>query len=120
MKYKSYSILVILILGLLASCTPPESEFIEEFDRDELFATLESHAETRTHLSGLEDGVYYPYWSGEEELAVYINGGSMPARFTFVSGKDTREATFAGAGTGNHYMALYPYGAEEELDGPDF
>jgi hypothetical protein len=119
MKHRSYSILVALTLGLLSSCSLPEAELIEEYGGDELFATLESDAETRTHLSGLEDGVYYPYWSGEEELAVYINGRSLPARFMFVSGKDTREATFAGAGTGNHYMALYPYGAEEELDGTD-
>ena len=119
MKNRNYSILVALTLGLISSCSLPEAELIEEYGGDELFATLESDAETRTHLSGMEDGVYYPYWSGEEELAVYINGGSQPTRFLFVSGKDTRDATFAGAGTGNHYMALYPYGAAEELDGTD-
>lgn len=102
-------------LILLTSCSYYEVDFPEE-EIHELVAVLEGHEETRTHLSGPEGGIYYPCWSGDEEIAVYIDGSPIPQRFAFVSGKDARQGTFAGPGIGDQYVALYPFSARKEYD----
>ena len=119
MNKRLIHILVALTAGMISACSLPEADLYEPEVRYELNAILESGAETRTHLSESESGIYYPYWTGEEELAVFINERTIPLRFTFVSGKDTREAVFSGPGTGNHYVALYPNGAEGSLSESD-
>lgn len=117
MMNNRHLILAAWALTLIPSCSPVEAEFQEDFGKYELFATLESGPDTRTHLAGAENGVYYPYWSGDEEIAVFVDGQDISQRFFFVSGKDTREATFSGPGKGDHYIALYPLSAEDGLSG---
>ena len=74
-----------------------------------LTAILEGDDLTKTHLSGPEGGIYYPYWSEEDLLAVFVEGSSLAEKYVLASGKDSRKATFKGAGTGNNYVAFYPY-----------
>ena len=117
MVNKTYLILALSAIALFASCSSIREEIPDDLGNNELTATLESGPDTRTHLSGMENGVYYPYWSGDEEIAVFVDGQDTPQRFFFVSGKDTRVATFSGPGKGNHYVAFYPSGVEDGLSG---
>ena len=88
MMNNRHLILAAWALTLIPSCSPVEAEFQEDFGKYELFATLESGPDTRTHLAGAENGVYYPYWSGDEEIAVFVDGQDISQRFFFVSGKE--------------------------------
>ncbi len=81
----------------------------------ELTARLEYDAETRTTLSGLENGMYYPLWSAGDEIAVFVDGASTPSRFKLQSGEGSTVASFAGTEEGERYVALYPYDMAESL-----
>ncbi len=102
--------MAIAFLAAFSACTLVEHEMPEpELEHMELQAVLESGDDTRTHFDGQVNGIYYPYWSGSELIAVYSDKSSLPGRFSFVSGKDTREATFSGPVANGRHYALYPY-----------
>ena len=72
-------------------------------------ATLERGAATKTHFEDPIDGVYYPYWSEGDELAVYADGIPFVDVYTLTSGAGTEKGVFSGKVTGSRYVALYPY-----------
>lgn len=75
-----------------------------------LKAFLESEPGTRTYLSGPDaQGIYYPYWSENEEIAVYVDGIASPDKYTLVNGSGSVSGVFTGTVYGLEKVALYPY-----------
>lgn len=75
----------------------------------EISAVMEHDADTRTTLSGLEDGMYYPLWSAGDEIAVYVDNDTEPSKFSLLSGEGSTYAKFSGTRKGTDYFAVYPY-----------
>lgn len=86
-----------------------KAELAEKVSTVELIAAMEYETETRTSLSGLENGMYYPLWSAGDEIAVFADGGAEPSKFTLKAGEGTTVASFAGIRKGDEYVAVYPY-----------
>ena len=62
-------ILCSVAFAVFASCEKREE--ISEGIQTELTARIESYGDTRTSLSDLQNGNYYPLWSEGDEIAVY-------------------------------------------------
>ena len=78
-------------------------------------ATLESGADTRTYLSAPDDqGIYYPFWSEKDYLAVYVNGLDRADKYSLVSGAGSSSGQFAGTLYGTRKVALYPFDDRSE------
>lgn len=78
-------------------------------------ATLESGADTRTHLSAPDaQGIYYPFWSEKDNLAVYVDGLDRADKYSLVSGAGSSSGQFAGTLYGSRKVALYPYDDRSE------
>jgi len=107
MKNSAQLIIYSFILVLLASCIKEEA--ILEGAQYELMARMETDARTKTSLSGLQDGKYYPLWSTGDRIAVFVDGDTDPNKFALTSGEGTTQATFAGTRYGKEYYALYPF-----------
>lgn len=104
-----------MMLALPYSCVREE---FEEIPADiELQARMEAEPETKTVLSSLTNGRYYPLWSAADEIAVFADAGKTPGRFTLKSGEGTVKATFKGSSQGSRYVAWYPYDMAESVSG---
>ena len=115
-RYLALSLMALLLFSCL------KEEFVGGPRKIELVACMEAQEDmlpaTKTYLSSLKKGIYYPYWSKGDEIGVYGEGESVPQRFTLVSGAKTATGTFEGTASGNNFIALYPYQmAGEMLDG---
>lgn len=110
-KFHSVSFVSMMLL-LLAGCSRVgELEPVVTGPRT-LKAVLESGPDTRTHLSDPDShGIYYPYWSGNEEIAVYVDGLEAPDKYTLTEGSGTASGVFTGTVQGLEKVALYPYDA---------
>ena len=101
-----YSLLLIFVTG----CT---FEVLEESEISagsvELIAVMEVEPESKTVLSGMVDGRYYPLWSAGDEIAVFADNDNSPSKFTLTSGEGGTSATFSGTRSGTEYLAMYPY-----------
>ncbi|MBR2064029.1 MAG: hypothetical protein IJ971_04995 [Bacteroidales bacterium] len=113
MKIIDRIIIFFLAMCSISACVKPEP--VEEFSSVELTAAMEYDAETRTTLSGLENGMYYPLWSAGDEIAVFVDGASEPSKFTLTAGEGSTVASFTGTEKGECYVALYPYDMAESL-----
>ena len=97
-----------MISSLYVSCV--REEVADDINSSiELTARMEYEVDTRTSLSTLEGGIYYPLWSAGDQIAVFVDDNSVPSRFVLKSGEGTTVASFTGMDEGNRYMALYPY-----------
>lgn len=94
-------------VALTAGCV--QEEVPEVGSAVEITAAMEHEADTRTTLSGLEDGMYYSLWAAEDEIAVYADNDVDPSKFILSSGEGSSVATFSGNRKGNEYHAVYPY-----------
>lgn len=104
-----------MMLALPYSCVREE---FEEIPADiELEARMEAEPETKTVLSSLTNGRYYPLWSAADEIAVFADAGKTPGRFSLKSGEGTVKATFKGSSQGNRYVAWYPYDMVDSRSG---
>lgn len=103
--YKCFTLLAAIVL--LAGCI--QEEIPEVKASVEITARMECDADTRTSLSGLENGMYYPLWSAGDEIAVYADDDKDPSKFTIKSGDGSTVATFSGSRQGSEYLAVYPY-----------
>lgn len=102
------NILVCLSAVLFAGCV--EAELIETQEPSVVIeAAMESEIDTRTSLSGLIDGMYYPLWSEGDEIAVYVDGDRNASKFSLSAGAGTTISEFSGTRSGDNYLALYPY-----------
>ena len=97
-----------MIVLLAAGCRQAEIEDPSVADHV-LIGLLERGAETRTHFGEPVDGIYYPYWTAEDALAVYADGLSYVDKYTLTDGAGTEKGSFAGRVSGKSYVALYPY-----------
>ena len=117
MKKIRFACFVAMMLSLAAGC-----QRMEEVEQEPavvgtsfLKAFLESDPDTRTHLGGPDSqGIYYPYWSGDEEIAVYVDGLESPDKYKLVEGSGTVSGVFSGTIYGRDKVALYPYGDRGE------
>ena len=108
MKQKAFYPFFFLVLLLLATgCENPE--YRQPAVSHILKGTLERGATTKTHFEDPVDGIYYPYWSSKDALAVYVDGIDLPDKYVLVDGAGTDKGAFSGKITGNRYVALYPY-----------
>ena len=107
MKRIYIALMYSLVSGLFMGCVREQIE--EPYASVELTAVMEAEQETRTTLSGLDNGMYYPLWSAGDEIAVYVDGDSAPSRFSLKSGEGMSVGTFTGTRKGNYYLAVYPY-----------
>ena len=114
MKKIRFAYYVPMMLLLAAGCSQmEETEPVVVSGSRILKAVLESEPRTRTHLSGPDSqGIYYPYWSDKEEIAVYVDGIRTPDKYTLVDGAGTVSGVFAGTIEGVDKVALYPYSAK--------
>ncbi len=95
------------IFVLLTGCLKEES--ILDVAQYELIARMETDARTKTSLSGLQDGMYYPLWSAGDEIAVYTDGNENPIKYALQSGKGTTIGYFYGMREGINFYAIYPF-----------
>lgn len=110
-----YKILSLFILSsFLSGCI--NDELSDTTYIVELTAIMEDSEKTRTTLSGLDNGAYYPIWSEDDKVAVYVDDESEPAEFNITSGAGTTCAIFSGKRYGNNYLALYPYGIAGRME----
>lgn len=106
-------LIIFLMLTSILGCV--KTELVEDVSKVELTATMEYEAETRTSLSGLENGMYYPLWSAGDEIAVFADGDSEPSKFTLNSGEGTTVASFIGSRQGDEYVTIYPYDMADNM-----
>ncbi len=108
MKQKSfYPFFFITLLLLAAGCQNPEFQQPEVYHI--LKGTLERGATTKTHFEDPVDGIYYPFWTDDDALAVYVDGIAVPDRYALISGAGSDKGSFTGKVSGSRYVALYPY-----------
>ena len=108
MKTIYRTIIFLFVLSFAAGCEIEEPLKEEVAATVELTAQMEVDVKTRTSLSGLNGGMYYPLWSSNDEIAVYVDGESSYSKFTLKSGEETTEALFSGTREGKSYYAIYP------------
>ena len=117
MKKIRFACFVAVMLFLAAGCqrmdeVEPQPEVA---GTSILKAVLEADPDTRTHLGGPDSqGIYYPYWSGDEEIAVYVDGLKSPDKYKLVEGSGTVSGVFSGTIYGRDKVALYPFGYKGE------
>lgn len=109
MKQTQFAI-ALMFLPLLAACSRDLMEKdTEPVEGKMLIATLEGGKDTKTYLAGPEDGIYYPFWSSTDQLAVYPDNLSKPDKYSLVEGAGTARASFKGIVGGKQLVGLYPY-----------
>lgn len=94
---------VVLVAGCIQEDLPEVETSVE------IAARMECEADTKTSLSGLENGMYYPLWSAGDEIAVFADDDKNPSKFNLISGEESTAAMFSGTRKGKDYFALYPY-----------
>lgn len=114
MKHSKFYFVTLLLLA--AGCQITEEDFLWDEYADTnapkriITAVLEGHEDTRTELSGPDaEGIYYPYWSEGDEVAVWVDGVNSADKYTIVDGVGTGKASFKGTLFGSRMVALYPY-----------
>ena len=107
-------ILTTALFVLSCACMQVEPDMtLDAESRHIIVATLES--ETKTVLSAPDSkGIYYPYWSGGDAIAVYADGINVADQYSLVDGAGTARATFAGRISGESLVGLYPYSFKTE------
>ena len=113
-------VLSLALLAALAACSRilEEKDILADAPVRQLTAVLESPA-TKTSLEGPVEGIYYPFWSEEDQLAVYVDRVNAPGKYTLAEGAGTSTGVFEGTLSGNKLVALYPFamGAEGAMSG---
>ena len=101
------------MLAMIVGCKKDEMVF--EVSQYELTAIMEDDGHTKTTLSSLQNGIYYPLWSFGDVIAVYVDGDKDPVSYTLVQGEGRTDAVFSGPKAGSSYVAIYPFSAAGEF-----
>lgn len=115
MKQKNFALFaaVMPVVLLLASCRNMEEDSPQPRESHILTAYLEAEPDTKTHLSEPDSkGIYYPYWSARDAIAVYVDGINQPDLYSLESGQGTVKGTFSGVLHGQRLVGLYPYSSK--------
>lgn len=110
MKHTLYTYFIVTLFLLATACQRmSEQDVAPEKPTYTLTAILEGKPDTKTVLSAPdESGIYYPYWSKGDALALYADGINSPDTYSLISGEGTATGSFKGVLTGSHLVALYP------------
>ena len=116
MKHFFYAFFIVTLSLLASACQRmTEQDAPEHRATHTLTAVLEGKTDTKTLLSEPdENGIYYPYWSVGDAVAVYVDGINMPDTYSLVSGAGTGKGSFSGTLFGSQLVALYPVGDKTE------
>ena len=121
MKHTFYSYFIVTLTLLAPACQRiSEQDFEQEKQAHVLTAILEGETDTKTVLSSPDaSGIYFPYWSVGDKLALYADGINVPDSYSLVAGSGTGKGSFKGTLFGSRMVALYPEAdkTEEGLDG---
>ena len=98
---------VCLLCAAMFGCEEPV--LVEQVQRMIVEAEMEVGKDTRTYLSDMSGGVYYPLWNSSDAIAVYSEDCADPSRLELIQGDNTTSATFAGVGNGSCRYGLYPF-----------
>ena len=85
-----------------------------------LIAQMEGREATKTVMSGMIDGLYYPLWEVDDSLAVFAGDHTIADPFTLVSGEGETIAVFEGPTRledANSFVAFYPYSGTVKKNG---
>ena len=111
MKQTFYALFLVHLLLLVPAC----QRIVEEYKTEEirpshmLVGVLESKTDTKTELSAPDDqGIYYPFWTKGDKLALYADGINIPGTYSLVEGAGTGKGSFMGSLYGSRMVALYP------------
>ena len=109
MKKTAFNIFATASLLLIAAGCQ-QTEFVQPAGPSHyLTATVENHGVTKSQLGRTDEGKYYAFWTAGDELAVYVDGLSMPDKYVLSRGAGSEKGVFGGTVAGNRYVALYPY-----------
>lgn len=110
MKKLHYLTLAVLA-SVFSACQigPEEPEALFASQETLLKAVIESQASTRTGLGPAEEGVSEVQWKFGDQIGVFTDTDDQLHPFTLTGGVGSRTATFSGYGSGNNYLAVYPY-----------
>ena len=112
MKKISLAYLITVMPFLVFGCKGMEEMDVPERQAQKhiLTAFLESGPNTKTHLGPPDDqGIFYPYWSEGDDLAVWVDGANIVDKFSLVEGSGTVKGSFIGSLYGQKMVGLYPY-----------
>ena len=98
---------VCLLSAAILGCEQPV--LVEQVQMVNIEAAMEVGQDTKTYLSYLSGGMYYPVWDMDDAIAVYSEEDSDPSRFGLMQGEHTTSATFTGVGNGTCSYGLYPF-----------
>jgi len=110
MKHTFNAYFIVMLLLLAPACQRiAEQDVQQEKPAHVLTAVLEGEPETKTTLSNPDEkGIYYPYWSVGDAVALYADGINQADTYSLVSGAGTGRGTFSGTLFGSRMVALYP------------
>ncbi len=110
MKWNNITLYTTVLFFALLSCQRMEEAAAPIAEGNhELTAWLETAPDTKTMLGEADnEGVYYPFWSAGDKLALYADGLVKPDTYTLAHGAGTPKGVFKGSLYGNHMVAVYP------------
>jgi len=110
MKNTFSAYFIVMLFLLTPACQRiAEQDVKQEKSTHVLTAVLEGEPDTKTVLSKPdENGIYYPYWSVGDAVALYADGINPPDTYSLVSGAGTGRGSFSGTLYGSRLVALYP------------
>lgn len=117
MKNGINNIVFVSVLLLITACVQEKISAPEEAKTARLTARMEFQPATKTVLSSLLDGMYYPLWSDGDTISVFTAEGQSPAAFALVSGAGETVGLFEGPRSGDRYVALFPHNRQTQWEG---
>lgn len=110
MKQIRFAIFVAALTLSAAACVNLEVVPAGSDGSNVITATIEQDPVTKTTLSGPgSDGIYYPFWSSGDAIAVYADGVGIADKYTLNAGVGASRGSFIGRLSGQSLTGLYPY-----------
>ena len=116
MKTRIIHLLLTSAVLLTTACIQDLLVAPEEPKTTRLTAYMEFQPETKTMLSELRDGRYYPLWAENDSIAVFTATGQRPAPFILSSGAGETSGIFEGPRSGDRYVALFPFDSQAQWE----
>lgn len=117
MEQRYYSLfLLLVIMPIYVGCMreEPTTDLLESEKMQRITAWMEGHGKTKTFLSPLTDGMYYPLWEEDDTIGVFSGGSIHSTPFFLVKGEGTARGVFEGPLTTGETVCLFPYEENSE------